>query len=521
MSADAPAAARRRDAAAIFALALAARVAVVVWAAGRFPPTADGTYYHRIAERIAAGLGYTWLWPDGVVTYAAHYPVGYPGAIGALYALLGAHAAVAMLLNAVLGALAALAVHRLASRAAPRSRVVPALAGALVAVHPGLVAYAPALMTEGVTGSLVACAAWASAWARDRRPALAPFAVIGLLVGAATLVRPQALLLAPVFAGLALSGTAPGGTPRAAGSLAARAAQRAAPVLLTVIVALLVCAPWTARNCARMNQCALVSVNGGWNLLIGADPASTGAWAPIQVPDACREVFDEAGKDACFGREARRYIAEHPGAWLGLVPRKLAATFDYCGAAGWYLHDSNPAAFNEADKIALGAVETVFERAVLLLALAWAARGPARAPGALHGRARGPSPAQRALGLARLALLALGIVAALHVHAWVGYMALLGLALLHGRALLRGPVLAGAAIAVLAATAATHAVFFGAGRYALVAFPLLTGLAALAAARQGSELPRPGAARGEASGAPGEASEAVSAPPRGSDDELL
>ncbi|KYF73190.1 hypothetical protein BE11_09025, partial [Sorangium cellulosum] len=347
-------------------------------------------------------------------------------------------------------------------------------------------------------------------------PALAPFAVVGLLVGAATLVRPQALLLAPVFAGLALSGTAPGGSPRPSASFAARAAQRAAPVLLTVLVALLVCAPWTARNCARMNQCALVSVNGGWNLLIGADPASTGAWAPIQVPDACREVFDEAGKDACFGREARRYIAEHPGAWLGLVPRKLAATFDYCGAAGWYLHDSNPAAFDEADKIALGAVETVFERVVLLLALAWAAGGPARALGALHGRARGPSPAQRALGLARLALLALGIVAALHVHAWVGYMALLGLALLQGRALLRGPVLAGAAIAVLAATAATHAVFFGAGRYALVAFPLLTGLAALAAARQGPELPRPGA-----SAAPGEAIEAVSAPPRGSDDELL
>ncbi|MGK3991728.1 hypothetical protein [Sorangium sp. So ce1024] len=512
MSADAPAAAPRRDAAAIFAVALAVRVAVVAWAAGRFPPTADGTYYHRVAERIAEGLGYTWLWPDGVVTYAAHYPVGYPGAVGALYALFGAHPAVAMLLNAAVGALAALAVHRLASRAAPRSRAVPALAGALVALHPGLVAYTPALMTEGVTGALVACAAWASAWARDRRPALVPFVVVGLLVGAATLVRPQSLLLAPVFAGLALSGPAPGGFPRPGGSLAWRAARRAAPVLLTTAVALLVCAPWTARNCARMNRCALVSVNGGWNLLIGADPASTGAWAPIQVPEACREVFDEAGKDACFGREARRYIAEHPGAWLGLVPRKLAATFNYCGAAGWYLHEANPAAFSEANKVALGAIETVFERVVLLLALAWAARGPA-APGAPLGRARGPSLAQRALGLARLALLALGIVAALHVHAWVGYLALLGLALLQGRALLGAPVLVGAALAVLAATAATHAVFFGAGRYALVAFPLLTGLAALAAARQGSEQPR--------GGAPRAVNTAGDAPARGPGDELL
>ncbi|WP_437671029.1 hypothetical protein [Sorangium sp. So ce131] len=526
MSGDAFAGARRRDALAVFALALAARVAVVAWAAGRFPPTADGTYYQRIAERIAAGLGYTWLWPDGVVTYAAHYPVGYPGAVGALYALVGAHPAVAMLLNAALGALAALAVHRLAARAAPRSRAVPALSGALVAIHPGLVAYTPALMTEGVTGSLVACAAWASAWARDRRPALAPFAVIGLLVGAATLVRPQALVLAPAFAVLALSGPLPGGSPRAlappdGAPLRARAARGAAPILLTLITALLVCAPWTARNCARMNQCALVSVNGGWNLLIGADPASTGAWAPIQVPEACREVFDEAGKDTCFGREARRFIAQHPGAWLGLVPRKLAATFDYCGAAGWYLHASNPAAFGEAHKVALGAVETVFERVVLLLALVWAARAAhTRAPDgrAAHtrapdGRAPGPSLAPRALAVARLALLAVGVAAALHVHAWVGYVALLALASLQGRALLRAPVLAGAALAVLAATALTHAVFFGAGRYALVAFPLLSGLAGLAATRQSSDPPR--------AGAPSGAGGAVFAPPRGPRDERL
>ncbi|WP_437644438.1 hypothetical protein [Sorangium sp. So ce362] len=513
MSDDVSMAARRRDAGAIFGLALAVRIAVVVWAAGRFPPAADGAYYQRIAERIAAGLGYTWLWPDGVVTYAAHYPVGYPGAVGALYALLGAHPAVAMLLNAVLGALAALAVHRLAARAAPRSRAVPALSGALVALHPGLVAYTPALMTEGVTGALVACAAWASAWARERRPALAPFAVLGLLVGVATLVRPQALLLAPLFAGLALLGSPPGDGARIDEPLAARAARRAAPVLVTVIAALLVCAPWTARNCVRMNQCALVSVNGGWNLLIGADPASTGAWAPIQVPEACREVFDEAGKDACFGREARRYIAEHPGAWLGLVPRKLAATFDYCGAAGWYLHASNPAAFSEGDKVALGAVETAFERFVLLFALMWAARKPAQTPVAPRDRARRRWLAQRALLLARLALFALGVVAALHVHAWVGYLALLGLALLQGRALLRAPVLAVAALAVLAATAATHAVFFGAGRYALVAFPLLSGLAALAAARQSSDPPR--------AGAPHPTGEAVSAPPSGPEDELL
>jgi hypothetical protein len=37
-----------------------------------------------------------------------------------------------------------------------------------------------------------------------------------------------------------------------------------------------------------------------------------------------------------------------------------------------------------------------------------------------------------------------------------------------------------ATVLALLATGATHAVFFGAGRYALVVFPLLTALSALA-----------------------------------------
>jgi hypothetical protein len=213
-----------------------------------------------------------------------------------------------------------------------------------------------------------------------------------------------------------------------------------------------------------MKHCALVSVNGGWNLLIGADAASTGAWSRINVPDACREVFDEAQKDVCFGREARRYIREHPASWVSLAPKKLAATFDYAGAAPWYLHEANPAAFPWRAKEALGAAETVYERVLLLLALAWAAL-----------RREGERPVLHA---ARLAAAATGVAFAFTLHAWVAYAALAAAALLRGRSLWKGPLLPSGAVAVLAATMATHAVFFGAGRYSLVVFPFIAALAA-------------------------------------------
>jgi 4-amino-4-deoxy-L-arabinose transferase-like glycosyltransferase len=465
---------RLDDALGIAALALLVRLAVVAWAASRFPPAADGAYYQRIAERIAQGLGYTWLWPDGAVTYAAHYPVGYPALAGAAYAIFGPRPAVAMVLNAFLGALAAFSAHRLASRAA--SRRLALAAGLLVALHPGLVAYTPALMTEGVTASLLACAAAVAAWARasgDPTPtpprggarnggeqraersqgSLARAAVIGVVVGLAALVRPQSIVLAPILALLAVT------------KLPWR--RRAAMIAAAALAALLVCAPWTARNCVRMKRCALVSVNGGWNLLIGADAGSTGAWSPIKVPAACREVFDEAQKDVCFGEQARAYIAEHPAAWALLVPRKLAATFDYAGAAGWYLHESNPAAFPYEAKKVLGGVETIYERLVLLFALGWAARAL-------------PGPEPRARRWARAAVAVVGGGFAFALHAWVAYAAFPVAALLRGRSLWRGPVLPPATVVVVLSTIGVHAVFFGAGRYSMVVFPLLAALAPLA-----------------------------------------
>ena len=77
-----PRRARPGDGLWVFGAALVLRAFVAAYGAGRFPPADDGGFYHVVAQRIALGLGYTWLWPDGAVTYAAHYPVGYPALLG-------------------------------------------------------------------------------------------------------------------------------------------------------------------------------------------------------------------------------------------------------------------------------------------------------------------------------------------------------------------------------------------------------------------------------------------------------
>jgi hypothetical protein len=446
----------------IAAVALLLRLLVVGWAAGRIPPTADGTYYQTIAERIAAGHGYTWLWPDGAVTYAAHYPIGYPALIGAAYVAFGAKPVVAMVVHAVLGALGAFAAHRILlsyGRAAT-------LAGVLVAVHPGLVFYTPALMTEGVAGVLVLLAAWAATCARRlgvdssadglARRRYGALLAMGVTLGAAALVRPQLIVLAP-FLGLAAARP--------------QAKKRLISALVVTTLSFATCAPWTLRNCVRMGRCAFVSVNGGWNLLIGTNPDARGGWAPVEVPAGCRTVFDEAGKDACFGEAAKQRIVEQPLSWASLAPGKLRATFDYCGAAGWYLHQANPSAFGDTSKLTLGVVETLFERLALMAALVASFRP--------RWRLRHRSLRQALGSFATL----LGLILAVTPQGALAHLVLtFGLGLRALRSRLRP--LETTAFALLASTMLIHAAFFGGGRYQLPTLALLTVVAATGSMRR-------------------------------------
>ncbi len=422
-------------------VALILRLSMVWWAWEKIAPTADGAYYDKVARRIAEGHGYTWLWPDGAVTYAAHYPVGYPALLALAYFVFGAHPVVAMIENAALGVAGTWAGYDVLKRSTTRNL---AFAGGLaLAIHPAFVPYTVALMTEGPTASLLLIALALAMRARERAES-GWLVGAGIVMGISVLVRPQVLIFAPLLGWFAVCSTS-------------RIRGRNALVVLGL--ALLLCAPWTARNCVRMDHCALVSVNGGWNLAIGTQ-TTTGAWQELAVPKACANVFAEAAKDACFGRVARADILAHRLAWLERMPSKIRVTFDYFGAAPWYLHAASPAYFSYDAKVWLGAIETLTSRLLLISALVSVRKfdGPRRRW--------------------REAVTALGLIACVLPVGTVGYLACgLAIVLLGIGTLSRMSLLVPWTAAVVLGTAATHAVFFGAGRYGLVVLPFVTLLA--------------------------------------------
>ena len=461
----------RRDAIVVAAVGLFVRLAVVVWAAGAIPPAADGEYYDKLAVRLAGGQGYTWLWPDGAVTYAAHYPVGYPALVALGYALFGAKPVVAMVVNALIGTGAGVAAWSLVARTS--SARMALFAGIAVALHPVLVPYTAAVMTEGVTTSLLVIAAALAARAQASSRRVRWLVITGLVMGAATLVRPQSLVLAPALGWLATRGDS---------AWRARLRSGALGAALVTGLALVVCAPWTTRNCRRMERCALVSVNGGWNLAIGTQTDS-GGWHELSVPEACKTVFQEAAKDECFGREAMKEIVARPGAWLARAPAKVRMTLDYFGAAPWYLHTANAARFPYQAKVTLGAIETLVSRLLLAAALVAVLRTKVEGEGRRGTRVR-------------KVLAGIGLVACVLVPGTIAYLALAAaIAALGWRALERAPLVVPLTAAVIVATALTHAVFFGSGRYGIVVVPFVTALA-FVRPRGGDQGPRGRGAEG-------------------------
>ena len=451
-------------------LAFVVRLAVLVYALAE--PCWDGHYYDLGARRIAAGLGYSEdliiAGPGGIerVVWSpwAHYPVGYSGFLALFFKVLGGGLAVAPLANALTGGALVAVVHRLAMHVfkSDRRAIVAAL---LVALHPGLVLYSGALMTEplaalGMLAAVLAVVADRNAW----RGA----AIAGVLLGLTTLVRPNALLLAPFLPFLAPKSPRPSTLARRFVALGGRGVVVAALTFATVM-------PWTLRNCRVMDQCALVSTNAGWNLVIGAAPGATGKFEFLvgHTPEGA-PACDEGGQvaqDRCWWRYGVSIIRRDLGRWLSLVPAKLHYTFD----AEWfpinYLREARPDLVSASTHVAWGRALTIVNHA-LIVAAAVAGLGRRGVRGEALGKAT-----QLVLAAAIVALAAYGLQLATPI---VWPMAVIAGALpfvpLPG-APRRSPALIGVA-AIIVGTLVTHAIFFGEDRYHLVATPAFAILAA-------------------------------------------
>jgi hypothetical protein len=231
--------------------------------------------------------------------------------------------------------------------------------------------------------------------------------------------------------------------------------------------------PWTLRNCQRFDGCALVSTNGGWNLAIGAI-GDTGRFQTLRASDGCAVVTGQVQQDRCWAEVGKQRILRDPQRWLGLLPKKLAETFNHESFAFEYLHEADPVGWPEARRVAGRELTSAFHRLLLLVAAFGVVAFPR-----LDLKDRLGSALQGALLLCVAVLAVSAVGGEQHPFHWLAlFIAIAGLLPLPGR-----PALGPAGIYIvgfLLSVVLTHVLFFGEDRYHLVVSPMLCLLAAAA-----------------------------------------
>jgi 4-amino-4-deoxy-L-arabinose transferase-like glycosyltransferase len=174
---------------------LLALVIRVGWAFGHgLSIEQEGAEYARIAENLLAGKGYVGIFNNGI---QLNFPPLYPLMIAAVSLIVGSAEIAARAINIALGAVLVIPVFKIAEVLHGRKAAVAA--AALVVFHPVLIAGAASTYAEGVYLTLMIFALlFLVRWAIHRR--LSTSIAAGMFFGIAYLVRPEAFLLAGLFA---------------------------------------------------------------------------------------------------------------------------------------------------------------------------------------------------------------------------------------------------------------------------------------------------------------------------------
>jgi 4-amino-4-deoxy-L-arabinose transferase-like glycosyltransferase len=252
---------------------IALRLAWVVYAAREPRGFHDPTLYGVFAARIADGDGYT----SATGQATTYYPVGYPGALGAVVWLVRLTPIpdnipkTAAVFNLVLG-IGTVALTFEVGRRLFTNRIGLLSAG-IVALWPNPIFHTAVMLTETLFNFLVMASVLlvVAIPAATRRIGWRRWAAFGLLLGLSALVRPISLFILPVlFLVLVVA--------RFGWSLALRYAG------IATLAVVIVLAPWTIRNVHATHSFVFISTNLGDNLCMSRHAGATGGF---QASPAC------------------------------------------------------------------------------------------------------------------------------------------------------------------------------------------------------------------------------------------
>lgn len=291
-------------------------------------PSSDAAwYYARALELLERGT----FSENGIPT--AYWPVGYPAFLAGLFYVTGPSVLVAKLANLCFSSasfITGIYVCRVMFQDERSARI----AALLTAVYPNNAVYVASVLTEPLYTLLILGTFGLVLRSRSLSATLA----CGIFLGVATLVKTQTILLVPGLVFLADS------AEWSKRSLA-RAFVRA---VIVTVVAIATVLPWSLRNDRVFGELIFVSTNGGMSLLAGNNDSLVGDFSsnyggedPL-MREAAFSVEDQVNADKRAKALATRWIKDHPGDFVRMIPQKLFRLWAIDGEGEWMYQAGSP-----------------------------------------------------------------------------------------------------------------------------------------------------------------------------------
>jgi 4-amino-4-deoxy-L-arabinose transferase-like glycosyltransferase len=291
-------------------------------------PSSDAAWYYGRAKTLALEGEYS---EQGILT--AFWPIGYPAFLGLLFKVFGPSVLVGKIANLLLACASFAVLYWVALKLFGSIRIAR-IAVLLISLYPNNAAYASLLLTETLYAFLVLTAILLLL----DRASLWRLVVAGIILGLATLVKTQTILLVPFLIAIAtwegLSVTGMLGVSRR--------------TIAVGLIAMAVVSPWTLRNYKVFGEFILVSTNGGISWLSGNNPSVVGDYLhdfsetdPL-VKSVNFSVADQVASDKRARALAMDWIKNNIGAFIGLMPKKIFRLWAPDGEAEWGYQMGSP-----------------------------------------------------------------------------------------------------------------------------------------------------------------------------------
>ncbi|MGD0765815.1 MAG: glycosyltransferase family 39 protein [Dehalococcoidia bacterium] len=281
----------------------------------------DSAVYHQTAVDIIHGRGFQWVDrysgpPGGPLASAptAFWGVGYPLILAGIYSLFGVSIFAAKTLNVLLSVATCLLAYLVGRQVFDRR--VGLAAAAVLAFFPSQVYFSTVLMTEVTWTFFAMLFLYLVLRFTIRSISWQAAALLGLLLGAASLIRGEMLLFPLVLIAVwALAHHSLG-----------KALRYGAITFAAVAVALL---PWTIRNWVVLGYPVAVSTGSADNLLAGhwSGANGIGSFVPGLALNEKYSYLLNPEREVKIYREeihqAVSFAVHNPGKELQLIPEKL------------------------------------------------------------------------------------------------------------------------------------------------------------------------------------------------------